>query len=244
MDANVFNPSGSLRYPAMLLRTPYGKGGDLPPGYASFLNHGYAVMIQDVRGRYDSEGVFDSLRQEGPDGYDTLNWIAAQALVERQGGDDRRVVFGHRAVAGGAARTIRISKPSFRWSLASDDYFDRYYSRGGAMRLGHRLMWLSENLNFAGNGHAEVQRLHRAPAAADFRPRGGAPDAGTFSNRPESSDLRFVLEAAERAGEDRASTRAGFRGGRMVRQLSWKAIWRRFRRCTERAAGRIRSTGS
>ncbi len=50
LDTNVFYPSGGGRYPAILLRTPYGKGVDLPPGYSSFLKHGYAVVLQDVRG--------------------------------------------------------------------------------------------------------------------------------------------------------------------------------------------------
>ena len=36
------------------------------------------MVVQDVRGRYESEGVFRPLEQEGPDGDDTLNWIARQ----------------------------------------------------------------------------------------------------------------------------------------------------------------------
>ena len=36
------------------------------------------MVVQDVRGRYESEGAFDPLRQEAPDGDDTLNWIARQ----------------------------------------------------------------------------------------------------------------------------------------------------------------------
>ncbi len=65
-------------FPTILVRTPYGKGVDPPPGYNTFLSHGYAVVVQDVRGRFASAGVFDALEQEGPDGYDTINWIAAQ----------------------------------------------------------------------------------------------------------------------------------------------------------------------
>jgi predicted acyl esterase len=71
LDTNVFHPAGSARFPVILIRTPYGKGADFPPGYTSFVEHGYAVVLQDVRGRYGSEGVFDALNQEGPDGYDS-----------------------------------------------------------------------------------------------------------------------------------------------------------------------------
>src|SRR5690348_14307023 len=78
LDANVFHPAGSARYPAILIRTPYGKGADFNPGYQSFIDHGYAVVVQDVRGRYNSDGIFRPLDQEGPDGYDTLDWIARQ----------------------------------------------------------------------------------------------------------------------------------------------------------------------
>ena len=78
LDTNVFKPAGNRRFPAILMRTPYGKGTDLPPGYPTFLDRGYAVVMQDVRGRYGSQGVFDALKQEGPDGYDTMNWIAEQ----------------------------------------------------------------------------------------------------------------------------------------------------------------------
>ncbi len=52
LDTNVFYPAASGRFPTVLLRTPYGKGGDLPAGYQSFIHHGYAVVMQDVRGRY------------------------------------------------------------------------------------------------------------------------------------------------------------------------------------------------
>ncbi len=172
LDANVFKPSGNLRYPTVLLRTPYGKGGDLPPGYGSFLNHGYAVMIQDVRGRYDSEGVFDSLRQEGPDGYDTLNWIAAQAWSNGKVG-----MIGGSYLGIAQWQVALLDNPHLKAIFpvvsGSDDYFDRYYSRGGAMRLGHRLMWLSENLNLPGTatpkfsdyiGHLPLRTSDRAAA--------------------------------------------------------------------------------
>jgi putative CocE/NonD family hydrolase len=43
------------------------------------VERGYAVILQDVRGRYASDGHFDPYRQEGRDGYDTIEWAAAQA---------------------------------------------------------------------------------------------------------------------------------------------------------------------
>ena len=42
------------------------------------MRRGYAVVLQDVRGRYGSGGVFEAYRQEGQDGYDTIEWAARQ----------------------------------------------------------------------------------------------------------------------------------------------------------------------
>jgi hypothetical protein len=65
----------------LLHRTPYGKGDGRAPGGAFIqkaIARGYAVFVQDVRGRYASDGDFDPYRQEGRDGYDTVEWIATQ----------------------------------------------------------------------------------------------------------------------------------------------------------------------
>ena len=78
LSTNVFHPAGTGRFPTILIRTPYGKGTSLVPNYQAFVDHGYVVVMQDVRGRYDSQGVFAPLTQEGPDGDDTINWIAGQ----------------------------------------------------------------------------------------------------------------------------------------------------------------------
>ena len=75
LEANVFHPIGPTRWPTILLRTPYGKGVDLSANLRAFVDHGYAVVVEDVRGRHESEGVFRPFEQEGPDGEDTLAWV-------------------------------------------------------------------------------------------------------------------------------------------------------------------------
>ena len=77
LAANVFLPENHGRQPVILERTPYGKAAEVT-AYESFVDHGYAVVVEDVRGRYESQGVFEPLRQEVADGDDTLNWIASQ----------------------------------------------------------------------------------------------------------------------------------------------------------------------
>ena len=75
-------PKRPRRYPAILVRTPYGKGAAISRAIiAPFVEHGYAVVVEDVRGRYESEGVFQPLEQEPADGDDTLELDRAPALV-------------------------------------------------------------------------------------------------------------------------------------------------------------------
>ncbi|MDA0365539.1 MAG: CocE/NonD family hydrolase [Chloroflexi bacterium] len=64
-------------FPAMLIRTPYNRTGDNYAREGEFwAAHGYLLVVQDVRGRWDSEGEFVLLANEGPDGYDAVEWVA------------------------------------------------------------------------------------------------------------------------------------------------------------------------
>jgi len=80
LRGDVFRPSASGRFPTLVYRTPYDRKR-APEGNATFgraVARGYAVVIQDVRGRYGSAGEFRPYQQEGEDGYDTIEWAAAQ----------------------------------------------------------------------------------------------------------------------------------------------------------------------
>jgi putative CocE/NonD family hydrolase len=145
LSADVFLPRASGHWPTVLFRTPYNRKGPSGRSYRTFLQRGYAVVIEDVRGRYASQGVFRSIDQEGPDGNDTINWIAAQpwsdTRVAMAGGSYVGMVQWWAAVQGN--RHLRAIAPMFS---GDDEYLDRFYSTGGAMKLGHRLLWLAENL--------------------------------------------------------------------------------------------------
>jgi uncharacterized protein len=145
LSANIFIPPDKPRAPVILERTPYGKGADITPLYQAFVDHGYAVVAQDVRGRYESEGVFQPLEQEAGDGEDTLNWIARQPWCDGRigmiGGSYRGIVQWKVAVLGNPNL-----KAMFVVVSGDDDYRDRFYSPGGAMKLGNRLGWMAENL--------------------------------------------------------------------------------------------------
>jgi len=65
--------------PAVVMRTPYGRGGDRATERAdAFARAGYAAVWVDVRGRGDSDGEFDPYRKDGLDGVDVIAWVAAQ----------------------------------------------------------------------------------------------------------------------------------------------------------------------
>ncbi len=147
--ANIFLPPGGGRVPAILVRTPYGKGPGLNNNWQAFVDRGYAAVIQDVRGRYESEGAFDPLRQEPNDGDDTINWIARQpwsnGKVGMTGGSYVGIVQWKAALLNNPHL-----KAIFPVVSGYDDYRDRFYSTGGAMKLGQRLEWMAENLKAPG----------------------------------------------------------------------------------------------
>jgi len=82
LRADVYRPTGDGRHPVLVMRTPYGKDDVIPSGdeptVLRGVRDGYAVVVQDVRGRYHSDGVFNPYRNEGKDGCDTIEWAAAQ----------------------------------------------------------------------------------------------------------------------------------------------------------------------
>lgn len=81
LSSDIWLPDAKGKFPLILIRTPYMKTMpqfDFPKLARFFADHGYAVAVQDARGRGDSDGQFGFFFQEGNDGYDTVEWMAAQ----------------------------------------------------------------------------------------------------------------------------------------------------------------------
>jgi putative CocE/NonD family hydrolase len=81
LAADIWLPEAPGRYPLILVRTPYLKNMEMlkVPEYGEYYaTRGYAFAVEDTRGRGDSEGNFNFFFQEGPDGYDTIEWLAKQ----------------------------------------------------------------------------------------------------------------------------------------------------------------------
>jgi hypothetical protein len=80
LRADIYRPVSGGPFPVLVYRTPYDKRSAAQDYqiHLKALERGYAVVLQDVRGRYASDGQFDPYRHEGADGYDTIEWAAAQ----------------------------------------------------------------------------------------------------------------------------------------------------------------------
>ncbi len=156
--ANIYRRAGTGRVPAVLQRTPYGKVAELNPGTRAFVDRGYAVVTQDVRGRGDSEGEFQQYLQEMHDGEDTLSWVARQPWS-----DGRVGMFGGSYVGIAQWRTALTGHPALRAIAPAvsggDEYLDRYYSRGGALRLAHRWRWMAENFKLPETRVVDFQQM-------------------------------------------------------------------------------------
>jgi len=80
LRAELLRPIGPGPFPTLVYRTPYGADAavDDHTTFERAVARGYAVVVQDVRGRYRSDGEFRPYENEGKDGYDTIEWAARQ----------------------------------------------------------------------------------------------------------------------------------------------------------------------
>jgi putative CocE/NonD family hydrolase len=142
LRANIFRPRGDGPHPVALSRTPYGKdfASVHPFGDAVRLARaGYIVVLQDVRGRFRSDGKWKPFRHEHDDGYDSVEWAA------RLPGSNGKVgMFGlsylgftQWMAARAAPPSLKAIVPAVTWA----DMRDGVAWRGGAWELGTQASW-------------------------------------------------------------------------------------------------------
>lgn len=145
LASDVYLPRGVSRgWPVILMRTPYDKAGTgyLYPEIAEWLtDHGYAVVLQDTRGKVRSEGDAMPFRHEESDAYDTIDWIAQQRWCSGSVGMlgesyDGYVEWAATASAHPALRAIvpQVTTPDFAAEFALDGVFRLAWVAGW---LGH-----------------------------------------------------------------------------------------------------------
>ena len=85
LDTDIYLPPGDEAVPTIVGRTPYNKNSAYVPKLAEKWNaRDFGFVFQDVRGRGDSDGEFTAYVNEGPDGYDTIEWVAEQSWCNGQ----------------------------------------------------------------------------------------------------------------------------------------------------------------
>jgi uncharacterized protein len=167
LSTDVYRPDGGSSFPTLLTRTPYNK--DLPRTIGGNLDvlravrAGYAVVVQDTRGRYASEGTFNPFFDEANDGADTVEWAAAQEWSDGNVGMFGASYFG--ATQWTAATQAPAALRAIAPYVTGDQYYDGWAYQGGAFQLGFNLHW-----TLSGLGLGEVLRKMGAgeAAAADF----------------------------------------------------------------------------
>lgn len=82
LATGIYLPKPEGKFPVLLTRTPYSKGRDATAFSKAMNAAGYAVVIQDVRGRYESEGRWIPIKDDPNDGFDTAKWIGEQAWCD------------------------------------------------------------------------------------------------------------------------------------------------------------------
>jgi putative CocE/NonD family hydrolase len=137
--ADVYRPKAAGKFPVLLTRTPYNRRDFNTGTYLA--SRGYVAILQDTRGRFDSEGEFYPFKHEIEDGYDTVEWAAA---LEYSNGDVG--MFGGSYV-GATQMLAGVSKPPhlkaiFPYITASE-YYDGWTYQSGALMQWFASSWSS-----------------------------------------------------------------------------------------------------
>jgi uncharacterized protein len=139
LSADVFLPRGPGPWPTILLRTPYqslwSRWIQISIWWAE---RGYAFVIQDCRGKFESEGVFYAYADDGRDAYDTLDWIVEQPWCSGKIGTWGRSYGGLYQWLLGPLQSPHLT--CMAPHVISDDYFRDYHYVGGAFQLTLSLM--------------------------------------------------------------------------------------------------------
>lgn len=182
LAADIYRPAAAGKFPAIVERTPYNREESVilrtkTPQF--FAARGYAFVVQDVRGRFGSEGLWNPFVDDGwgdnQDGVDTLAWVAAQEWSN-----------GHVGTAGGsyAGQTQMLLAPTRPPELAcalvresASDLARQWAYRGGAFEWGFNLDWMMRHAAF--DARRQIAILEKtaglSPTRFDGLPLGTGP---------------------------------------------------------------------
>ena len=137
--SDVYRPNSPDKFPVILMRTPYDKSVDWAVSPAQdIVARGYVLIIQDVRGRYTSEGEWYPFKHEQADGYDTVEWAASLPC------SNGKVGMMGASYVGATQMLAAISAPPHLAGIApnvtASNYHDNWTYQGGAFE-----QWFDQN---------------------------------------------------------------------------------------------------
>ena len=144
LSTDVYMPAEGGPFPTILQRTPYDRGNEMAfsvPNVIYLAQRGYAVVVQDVRGRYDSQGDWYPFINEAEDGHDAVEWVAKQSWSNGDIGTIGASYFGltQWQMAQGGSRHLKASAPRVAYS----NVYHNWVYTGGAFQLAFNLSWSS-----------------------------------------------------------------------------------------------------
>jgi len=140
LRADIYRPQAEGPFPVLLQRTPYDKRNERGFGVKA-ASRGYVVVVQDVRGRYSSEGHWYPFKNESNDGYDTVEWVASLPH-----GNGKVGMFGGSYV-GATQMLTAISHPPHLSAICpvvtASNYHDGWTYQSGAFEQWFNESWTS-----------------------------------------------------------------------------------------------------
>ncbi len=145
LATDVYRPADAEGCPTLVHRNPYDKSnagsvGGLVVNPLDAVQEGFAVVVQDARGRFASEGEWVPFVNEAADGYDTVEWAADQPWSNGRVG-----IYGSSYHGVTALQTVAADPPHLEAALAyltGANYHDGWVYSDGAFELGFNVWWL------------------------------------------------------------------------------------------------------
>jgi uncharacterized protein len=209
--SNVYRPAEGGPYPVLLARMPYGKDLPFDSTYLDpvrAVRRGYIVAIQDVRGRYASEGKFTPFVREFEDGYDSVEWAA------KLPGSSGSVGMIGLSYLGKAQWHAAVMQPPSLKSMAPGQTWGNHLNgaqmRGGAREIGLIQYWAQGALalgilfrKYRGEPQEIAEKLPELVGSIDTLLAGGGYDALPLTQLPDPDDLTpFVRGGFARGADD------------------------------------------
>jgi putative CocE/NonD family hydrolase len=161
LRADIYKPKTDEKLPVLLMRTPYDKSKTWVTPFAHVAAaRGYIVIIQDVRGRYESEGEWYPFKHEGEDGYDTIEWAGTLPYANGRVG-----MFGGSYV-GATQMLAALTKPPHLAAICpgvtASNYHENWTYQGGAFE-----QWFNQSWSSGLVENTETRRWNNLKTAMD-----------------------------------------------------------------------------